>query len=104
MADTLERFGKNADYIVVKNYGKGKDFSIYENSGRRKILLNEYHGQEILLKPLLERTVVLLDDHDIGFSASLRHELVPSAARARVRGFLAQAYGEFGTVQPRLVP
>ena len=104
MADTLERFGKEADYLVVKNYGKGKDFSIYENSTRRKTLLNEFKGQEIVLHPLLERTVVLLDNHDIGFSASLRHELVPSASRSRVRGFLAQAYAQFQTVQARLIP
>ncbi len=54
----LIMFGHDADYLVVKNLKMGKDFSIYENSKLRKRLLEEYHGKEITLPPLLERNCV----------------------------------------------
>jgi hypothetical protein len=87
MNDTLQRFGKEADYLVVKNYGKGKNFSIYEESKLRASLLKQYQGQEIALPSLLERTVVHLDSHDIGFGDALKLPEVTVADRSRVRGF-----------------
>jgi hypothetical protein len=104
MADTLEKFGPQADYLVVKNQGKGKNFSIYEESNRRATLLNQYKGKEISLPPLLERTVVHLDTHDIGFGEALRHPLVTVADRSRVRGFLEQCYAQFNPVKTLLLP
>ena len=71
MSEALDMFGHDADYLVVKNLKMGKDFSIYENSKLRKRLLEEYQGKEITLPPLLERTVVLLDRHDLGFNRAL---------------------------------
>ncbi|HEV3272841.1 MAG TPA: hypothetical protein VGZ93_11725 [Candidatus Methylacidiphilales bacterium] len=104
MADTLEKFGKEAEYLVVKNHGKGKNFSIYEASKLRTSLLKEHQGQEITLPPLLERTVVYLDSHDIGFGDALNHPEVAVADRSRVRGFLEQSYAQFNTVKPLLLP
>ena len=104
MTDTVQRFGKEAEYLVVKNYGKGKNFSIYEDSKLRISLLKEYLGQEITMPPLLERTVVLLDAHDIGFGDAMRHPGVTVADRSRVRGFLEQSYAQFKTVKNLLLP
>jgi len=102
MAEALEMFGHEADYLVVKNLKMGKDFSIYENSKLRKRLMEEYQGQEITLPPLLERTVVLLDRHDLGFNRALADDRVTVADRSRIRGFLDQAYAELDTVRERL--
>jgi hypothetical protein len=102
MSEALDMFGHEADYLVVKNLKMGKDFSIYENSKLRKRMLEEYHGREITLPPLLERTVVLLDRHDLGFNRALVDERVTVADRSRIRGFLEQAYAEMETVKERL--
>jgi hypothetical protein len=102
MSEALDMFGHDADYLVVKNLKMGKDFSIYENSKLRKRLLEEYQGKEITLPPLLERTVVLLDRHDLGFNRALVDDRVTVADRSRVRGFLEQAYLEFDPVKERL--
>ena len=64
--------------------------------------MEEYHGQEIVLPPLLERTVVLLDRHDLGFNRALVDDRVTVADRSRVRGYLEQAYAELSTVTERL--
>lgn len=104
MNDTLQRFGKEANYLVVKNYGKGKDFSIYEASKLRATLLKEYEGQEITLPPLLERTVVQLDSSDVGFGEAMKHPKVAVADRSRVRGFLEQTYVQFNMVKTFLLP
>ena len=104
MADTLEKFGKEAEYLVVKNQGKGKNFTIYEGSNLRTTLLNQYQGREISLPPLLERTVVHLDTHDIGFGESLHHPQVTVADRSRVRGFLEQCYAQFNPTKNLLLP
>jgi hypothetical protein len=104
MADTLEKFGRNAEYLVVRNHGKGKNFSIYEGSKLRLALLTEHQGREIALPPLLERTVVHLDSHDIGFGDALNHPDVAVADRSRVRGFLEQSYVQFDTVKTLLLP
>ena len=104
MADTLEKFGKEAEYLVVKNHGKGKNFSIYEASKLRTSLRKEHQGQEITLPPLLERTVVHLDSHDIGFGDALAHPEVAVADRSRVLGFLEQSYAQFNTVKTLLLP
>jgi hypothetical protein len=103
MSESLDRFGHEADYLVVKNLKMGKDFSIYENSKLRKRLLEEYQGKEITLPPLLERTVVLLDRHDLGFNRAMVDDRVTVADRSRVRGFLDQAYAELDTVRDRLI-
>jgi hypothetical protein len=103
MSEALDMFGHEAEYIVVKNLKMGKDFSIYENSKLRKRLLEEFQGKEITLPPLLERTVVLLDRHDLGFNRALVDDRVTVADRSRVKGFLAQAYAEFDTVRERLI-
>lgn len=102
MSEALDMFGHDAEYLVVKNLKMGKDFSIYENSKLRKRLLEEYNGQEITLPPLLERTVVLLDRHDLGFNRALVDDRVTVADRSRVRGFLEHAYAELDTVEERL--
>jgi hypothetical protein len=102
MSEALDMFGHEADYLVVKNLKMGKDFSIYENSKLRKRLLEEYQGREITLPPLLERTVVLLDRHDLGFNRALVDERVTVADRSRIRGFLEQAYAELETVKEQL--
>ena len=102
MAEALEMFGHEADYLVVKNLKMGKDFSIYENSKLRKRLIDDYGGKEITLPSLLERTVVLLDRHDLGFDRALTDDRVTVADRFRVRGFLEQAYAEMNTVGERL--
>ncbi len=104
MNDTLQRFGKEADYLVVKNYGKGKNFSIYEESKLRTSLLKQYQGQEIALPSLLERTVVHLDSHDIGFGDAMKHPDVTVADRSRVRGFLEQSYAQLNAVKSLLIP
>jgi hypothetical protein len=104
MADTLQRFGHDADYLVVKNHGKGRNFAIYEASKLRARLLGEFQGKEIDLPSLLERTVVHLDTHDIGFGEALRHPQVTVSDRSRVRGFLEQSYTHFNTVKPFLLP
>ena len=102
MSEALDMFGHEADYLVVKNLKMGKDFSIYENSKLRKRLMEEYQGMEIILPSLLERTVVLLDRHDLGFNRALVDDRVTVADRSRVRGFLEQAYAELGTAKDRL--
>jgi len=102
MSDALDLFGHEADYLVVQNLAMGRDFSIYENSKLRKRLLEEFHGKEITLPPLLERTVVLLDRHDIGFGAALTDSRVTVADRSRIRGFLDQVYAQLETVKERL--
>ena len=102
MSEALDMFGHEAEYLVVKNLKMGKDFSIYENSELRKRLIQGYQGREIVLPPLLERTVVLLDRHDLGFNRALVDDRVTVADRSRVRGFLEQAYAELESVNERL--
>jgi len=104
MRDALDRFQQEASYFVVKNKGKGKNFSIYQDSELRKSFLNDYHGQEIFLPPLLERTVVHLDNHDIAFGPALSDSRVSMADRSRVFGFLDQTYGQFRTLHDWLIP
>lgn len=104
MADTLQRFARDADYLVVKNHGKGRNFAIYEESKLRTKLIGEFQGKEISLPTLLERTVVHLDTHDIGFGEALRHPQVTVSDRSRVRGFLEQSYAQFNPVKQFLLP
>lgn len=104
MRDALDRFQQEASYFVVKNTGKGKNFSIYENSKLRESFLNDYHGREIFLPSLLERTVVNLDNHDIAFGSAMSDSRVSVADRSRVFGFLNQTYGQFRTLHDWLIP
>ena len=102
MSEALDMFGHEADYVVVKNLAMGKDFSIYENSKLRMRLVEEFHGKEITLPPLLERTVVLLDRHDIGFGQALSDSRTTVADRSRVRGYLDKVYVQLETVKEQL--
>lgn len=104
MRDALDRFQKEANYFVVKNTGKGRNFSIYENSKLRESFLDEYHGKEIVLPPLLERTVVHLDNNDIAFGVAMQDPRVSAADRSRVFGFLEQTYEQFRTLPDWLIP
>lgn len=104
MKDALERFGKNAQYVVVKNTARGSNFSIYDESNLRKSFLLEYSGQEILLPKLLERTVVNLDYHDIAFGTALNDIRVISPDRSRIYSFLSRTYAQFKTIHNWLVP
>ena len=100
--DALERFGYDAQYLVVKNLAKGKDFSIYDHSKLRERLLKEYDAKEIALPRLLERTVVLLDRNDLDFGSAQSSPLTTSADRSRVAGYLNRVYAQFETVKERV--
>ena len=100
--DALERFGYDAQYLVVKNLAKGKDFSIYDHSKLRERLLKEYDAKEIVLPRLLERTVVLLDRNDLDFGSAQSSPLTTSADRSRVTGYLNRVYAQFETVKERV--
>jgi hypothetical protein len=104
MQDALKRFSEEAHYFVVKNTGKGKNFSIYEKSALRKTFLSDFQGREIDLPPILERTVVLLDNHDIAFGKALNDPHATYADRSRVQGFLDKVFAEFKTLHDWLVP
>ncbi len=104
MKDALERFGHEASFFVVKNYAKGEDFSIYEESNLRKRFLAEFHGKEITMPQLLERTVVHLDSLDIAFGDAMYHPELTMSDRSRVFGFLDEMYEQFEIVRPWLIP
>ena len=104
MKDALERFGKVARYVVIKNMAKGNNFSLYDESKLRQAFLIEYGGQEILLPKLLERTVVNLDHYDLGFSAALNDNRIISPDRSRVFSFLSRAYAQFLSINNWLIP
>ncbi len=99
MANSIDTFSHKADYIVIKNSALGKDFSIYENSKLRKRFLEEFHGKELVLPTLLERTSLLLQRNDIGFRDAVYDKRATLSDRSRVHAYLRHAYAQFDTVK-----
>lgn len=102
MTDALEMFGRDGDYLIVKNSARGKDFSIYENSKIKKRMMEEAAAKEIVLPTLAERTVILMDRHDIAFRDAIHHSMATLSNRSRVHAYLRTAYAQFETVKEML--
>ena len=103
LKDVAEQFRNAVDYVLIKNLARSSNFDLYENSNTRATLIEELGASELELPALLEKTTLLLDRFNLGFSRALSHQSVQLADRSRIKGFRARVGDSFTGVASKWI-
>jgi hypothetical protein len=100
----FDRYGKNLNYVIVRNQVRGDDFGVLDHSGELD-RAREFNASVITIKRLHEASMIKIDAHSSSFWAATQTSEKESAGlgileRQRVRTWLKNAYDEIGQLNP----
>lgn len=93
----FERYGQDANYVVVLNHGRGSDFSMLSESPVQQVL-QDWSVPIVELRALHRPTMLNIDKHDRSFWGAVNGEasnILGLMERQRVKVWTRSAYADF---------
>ena len=99
-----DHFGKQCNYVVVRNAAHSDSFALFESSEVRTELKEKLGGQEITMLRLQDWMVEALNAENLTVAAATRHPAFGLLDRQRLQTWQRKLYTEIETVAGLLLP
>src|SRR3989441_5815579 len=99
-----DRFGKQCDYVVIRNAAHSDSFALFESSEVRAKLKHKFGGREIAMCRLQDWLVEALNAENLTISSATKHTAFSLLDRQRLQTWQRKLYAEIESVAGLLLP
>ena len=99
-----DQFGKQCNYVVIRNAAHSDSFALFESSEVRAQLTNKFGGREIAMCRLQDWLVEALNGESLTITAATKHPAFGLLDRQRLQTWQRKLYTEIESVAGLLLP